>query len=86
VAVTRAGTRSPRSGEGFVVPLGLRFDYATEVARLGRLLDALDCPAVNLAGHDYGGFLALGFAQDHPGRVRRLALLNTRAHATFTPR
>ncbi|MEV5342643.1 alpha/beta fold hydrolase [Streptomyces sp. NPDC052676] len=67
-------------------PLGLRFDYATEVARLGRLLDALDCPWVNLAGHDYGGFLALGFAQDHPGRVRRLALLNTRAHATFTPR
>lgn len=35
-------------------PLGLRFDYATEVARLGRLLDALDCPSVNLAGHDYG--------------------------------
>ncbi|MEV6960742.1 alpha/beta hydrolase [Streptomyces sp. NPDC051207] len=67
-------------------PLDLRFDFDTEVARLGRLLDALACPSVNLAGHDYGGFLALGLAQDHPGRVRRLALLNTRAHATFTPR
>jgi pimeloyl-ACP methyl ester carboxylesterase len=67
-------------------PLHLSFDYDTEVARLGRLLDALELDAVNLAGHDYGGFLALGFAENHPGRVRRLALLNSRAHATFTPR
>ncbi|CAL9666437.1 Haloalkane dehalogenase [Streptomyces sp. enrichment culture] len=67
-------------------PLHLRFDYDTEVARLGRLLDALGCPTVNLVGHDYGGFVALGFAQARPGRVRRLALLNTRAHGTFVPR
>ncbi|WP_395570921.1 alpha/beta fold hydrolase [Streptomyces sp. BK79] len=65
-------------------PLHLPFDYDTEVARLGRLLDALELDSVNLAGHDYGGFLALGFAQRHPERVRRLALLNSRAHATFT--
>ncbi|MET9985149.1 alpha/beta fold hydrolase [Streptomyces rochei] len=65
-------------------PLHLSFDYDTEVARLGRLLDALELDSVNLAGHDYGGFLALGFAQRHPGRVRRLAVLNSRAHATFT--
>ncbi|MFC7816515.1 alpha/beta fold hydrolase [Streptomyces sp. NPDC057367] len=67
-------------------PLHLPFDYDTEVARLGRLLDALELDSVNLAGHDYGGFLSLGFAQRHPDRVRRLALLNTRAHATFTRR
>jgi pimeloyl-ACP methyl ester carboxylesterase len=66
-------------------PLNVPFDYDTEVARLGRLLDALACPSVNLAGHDYGGFLALGLAQSDPGRVRRLALLNNRAHATFAP-
>jgi pimeloyl-ACP methyl ester carboxylesterase len=69
-----------------VITPDLSFDYDTEVARLGRLLDALELDAVNLAGHDYGGFLALGFAENHPGRVRRLALLNSRAHATFTPR
>ncbi|NHI09398.1 hydrolase [Streptomyces sp. KO7888] len=67
-------------------PLHLSFDYDTEVARLGRLLDALGLDSVNLAGHDYGGFLALGLAQAHPARVRRLAILNSRAHATFTRR
>lgn len=65
-------------------PLHLSFDYDTEVARLGRFLDALELDSVNLVGHDYGGFLSLGFTEDHPGRVRRLALLNSRAHATFT--
>lgn len=65
-------------------PPHLSFDYDTEVARLGRLLDALGVGAVNLVGHDYGGFLALGFAETRPERVRRLAVLNSRAHATFT--
>ncbi|MEV0642102.1 alpha/beta hydrolase [Streptomyces sp. NPDC050619] len=67
-------------------PLHLRFDYDTEVARIGRLLDALDIDAVNLFGHDYGGFLALGFTQTHPDRVRRLAILNSRAQSSFVPR
>jgi cis-3-alkyl-4-acyloxetan-2-one decarboxylase len=67
-------------------PLSLRFDFDTEVARLGRVLDALGIERVNLCGHDYGGFLALGFALRRPGRIRRLALLATRAHRTFTPR
>ncbi|MFD0313308.1 alpha/beta fold hydrolase [Streptomyces flavalbus] len=66
-------------------PHGLAFDYDSEVARIGRLLDALDIDDVNLVGHDYGGFLSLGFTQTHPGRVRRLALLNSRSQATFVP-
>lgn len=66
--------------------LDLRFDYDTEVARLGRLLGALEIDACNLFGHDYGGFLALGLAERHPSRVRRLAILNSRAHRTFVPR
>ncbi|MBD0420764.1 alpha/beta hydrolase [Streptomyces sp. TRM S81-3] len=68
-------------------PLHLSFDYDTEVARVGRLLDALDVDdAVNLVGHDYGGFLSLGFTETHPGRVRRLAILNSRAQSTFVGR
>jgi pimeloyl-ACP methyl ester carboxylesterase len=63
----------------------LRFDYDTEVDRLGRVLDALDIDAANLVGHDYGGFLAVGFAQRHGARVRRLVILNSRAHRTFAP-
>ena len=67
-------------------PLHLRFDYETEVARLGRLLDALGIDQCNLVAHDYGGFLSLGFTQANPERVRRLAILNSRSHRTFVPR
>lgn len=67
-------------------PLELDFDYETEVGRLGRALGELGLERVNLFGHDYGGFLSLGFAQRHPGRVRRLAILNSRAQGTFVPR
>ncbi|NKQ58422.1 alpha/beta hydrolase [Amycolatopsis sp. K13G38] len=63
----------------------LRFDYDTEVGRLGRVLDALGIDDCDLFGHDYGGFLALGFTQRFPARVRRLAILNSRAHRTFVP-
>jgi len=63
----------------------LAYDYDTEVGRLGRVLDALGLESCNLVGHDYGGFLALGLCQRQPARVRRLALLNSRAHRTFKP-
>jgi pimeloyl-ACP methyl ester carboxylesterase len=58
-------------------------EYEQEVARIGRLLDALGLARVNLFGHDYGGFLGLGFAVRWPGRLRRLAILNSRAQRTF---
>jgi cis-3-alkyl-4-acyloxetan-2-one decarboxylase len=67
-------------------PLHLRFDYETEVARIGRLLDALGVGAVSLFAHDYGGFLSLGFVDANPDRVRRLAILNGRAQSSFVPR
>jgi pimeloyl-ACP methyl ester carboxylesterase len=67
-------------------PLHLDFDYETEVGRLGRVLDALGLESANLFAHDYGGFLSLGFAEANPGRVRRLAILNSRAQRTFVPR
>lgn len=66
-------------------PRHLRFDYESEVARVGGLLDALEVDAVNLVAHDYGGYLGLGFTQAHAARVRRLAILNSRAQSTFVP-
>lgn len=64
-----------------------RFDqparYADEVERLGGLLDALDMPDCNLIVHDYAAYLGLGFAGRYPQRVRRLAVLNSRAHRVF---
>ncbi|WP_030519210.1 alpha/beta fold hydrolase [Nocardia rhamnosiphila] len=61
-------------------------DYDSEVDRLARMLDALELDRVDLACHDYGGFLGLGLALRHPDRVRRLAILNSRAHGTFVAR
>lgn len=64
-----------------------RFDtlprYWGEIARLEALLDTLAMPRCNLIAHDYGAFLALGFAGRHPQRVQRLAVLNSRAHRRF---
>src|SRR5688500_4568944 len=53
--------------------LAASFRYEDEVARLGRLLDALSIERANLVVHDYGGLLGLGFAAAHPSRVLRLA-------------
>jgi pimeloyl-ACP methyl ester carboxylesterase len=59
-------------------------EYSLEVDRIGLLLDRLHLERVTLVGHDYGGFLGLGFVIRHPRRVERLALINTRAHRTFS--
>jgi len=59
--------------------------YEAEVERIGALADSFGLDRFNLVAHDYGGFLALGYAQRQPERLLRLALLNTRAHKTFRP-
>jgi len=59
--------------------------YDAEVERIGALADSFGLDRFNLVAHDYGGFLGLGYAQRHPERVLRLALLNRRAHNIFRP-
>lgn len=71
-------------GESTRAP-GWNCDYDSEVDRIARMLDALGLGRVDVACHDYGGFLGLGFVQRHPDRVRRFAILNSRAQGTFTP-
>ncbi|MGO8950726.1 MAG: alpha/beta fold hydrolase [Ktedonobacterales bacterium] len=39
-------------------------------------LDALGIDQIDLLGHSMGGFAALGLALEHPGRVRRLILVD----------
>jgi len=63
--------------------LALAPAYDEETARIGLLLDALGLARVNLFAHDYGGYLALGFARGNTQRLLRLAILNSRAHRTF---
>ncbi|MDV3128022.1 alpha/beta hydrolase [Mycobacterium sp. 21AC1] len=60
-------------------------DYDAEVERIGQLADSFGLDRFNLVAHDYGGFLGLGYTLRHPERVKRLALLNTRAHRVFRP-
>lgn len=67
------------SERGFATPAR----YWDEVGRIGLLLDALDVERCTLVGHDYGGFLGLGFAIRNPDRVERLSIINSRAHRTF---
>jgi pimeloyl-ACP methyl ester carboxylesterase len=59
--------------------------YDAEVERIDMLADSFGLDRFNLVAHDYGGFLGLGYAQRHPERVLRLALLNSRAHSIFRP-
>jgi len=67
------------SERGFDMPAR----YWDEVGRIGLLLDAVGVERCTLVGHDYGGFLGLGFATRFPKRVARLSILNSRAHRTF---
>lgn len=59
--------------------------YEVEVDRIRQLFDALGIARANLACHDYGGFLGMGFAQRHPERLLRLAIINSRCQGAFSP-
>ena len=58
--------------------------YPIELDRLVAFIEHLNCGQINIFAHDYGGFLATGLAIKHPKLVKRLALLNTRAHSRFS--
>lgn len=53
--------------------------------RLGKLLDELDIPEVDVLGASWGGALAQQFAVQHPRRCRRLILVSTGAAPILRP-
>ena len=58
-------------------PPGASYHPGDHARRLGAVLDALGLDEVHLVLHDWGGPIGMGWALDHPGRVRSLLILNT---------
>lgn len=55
----------------------LEYSFADQARYLDAWFDALELTGVILAGHDWGGTLALDWAARHPERVRGIAFMET---------
>ena len=66
-------------------PAVFRYDREGYADVLCDLMAGLDVPRAHVAGHSYGGSVALVLAADHPERVDRLALINTLAYPFALP-
>ena len=64
----------------------VRYDFACFEAAIDRFLAAVDADGdvVGLVGHDLGGPIAVHWMLTHPGRVSKLALLNTLLYPEFS--
>jgi pimeloyl-ACP methyl ester carboxylesterase len=65
-------------------PAGARYTFGFNERALDDFLAALELDEIALAGHDTGGPIAVHWALEHPGRVTRLALLNTLVYPEFS--
>jgi pimeloyl-ACP methyl ester carboxylesterase len=57
-------------------PGSLPYTLASYVTFVEDFLDALELPAVTLVGHGWGAAIGLLFAERHPDRVERLAIID----------
>ena len=62
-------------------PSDANYDYtlSRRIDDFGALMDDLDLTDINLVVHDWGGMIGLGWAVQHPERIKRLVILNTAA-------
>jgi haloalkane dehalogenase len=65
-------------------PLDVTYGFEFFAHALDRFLAALEIEQIGLAVHDLGGPVGLHWAVHHPGRVTRLALLNTLVYPEFS--
>lgn len=60
-------------------PQDYPYTLSTHIENLGRLVDSLELPQLDLVVHDWGGAIGMGWAVRNPERVRRIVVLNTAA-------
>jgi haloalkane dehalogenase len=65
-------------------PSGARYDFDLFETALDGFVDALGIDELGLAVHDLGGPVGVHWALNRPGRVTRLALLNTLIYPEFS--
>lgn len=58
-------------------PAGWSYLPAAHAANLEALIEHLGLDDITLVVHDYGGPIGLSYAIKHPGRVKRLVIINT---------
>ncbi|MCD6030861.1 MAG: alpha/beta hydrolase fold protein [Thermomicrobiales bacterium] len=64
-----------RPGLGIALPPDTRFTVSSEAADLLRVPAEMGLDSFHLAGHSYGGLIALEMAAQQPGRIRSLHLI-----------
>jgi pimeloyl-ACP methyl ester carboxylesterase len=64
-----------RPGLGTALPQDARFTVTSEAEDLLRIVDEMGLASFHLAGHSYGGLIALEMAARQPERVRSLHLI-----------
>ncbi|AIE85055.1 alpha/beta fold hydrolase [Fimbriimonas ginsengisoli] len=58
-------------------PADFSYSPGALTRNLGKLIDELDLHDITLVIHDFGGPIGMGYAVDHPERIKRIVLLNT---------
>jgi pimeloyl-ACP methyl ester carboxylesterase len=66
-------------------PVDVRYSFDLFERALNGFFDKLEVDVVGLVGHDLGGPIAVHWALRNPGRLTRLALLNTLLYPEFDP-
>jgi cis-3-alkyl-4-acyloxetan-2-one decarboxylase len=65
-------------------PQDYEYTLRKHIDNFTRFMDDMDLGDVTLVLHDWGGGIGMGWAVDHPDRIKRLVVLNTAAF--FGPR
>lgn len=68
-------------------PLEGDYSLADHIRRFGQFIDHLGLNKITLVVHDWGGAIGLGWAVEHPDRIKRIVITNTAAfNSTDVPK